>query len=336
MSSPSIYDELEPVIDHLNGEHEDTALFVMRHLAARCAAADPASIVEGTFTAVSATGIEGRARDSDGVIVDLRWPFADAPTTMDEVRGQMFMLLGEARAAADDDVPLTSLEREFSAASSIRTHLSYVVAVNDINESMREITFGGLAEFDSLGGDEFVYVLLPPEGRTDLTVGVDFSWEAYEQMPVEERPRGAYYTVRRWRPDVGELVADEAGFGAVAAILDQLGESVQPIVQVVAETSTPTQTVDFPDWDGVTVRWLFRNGRPAGSPDALLAAVQELDTDAEQLYAFGAAESRAITAVRKYLRNEVGLPADRVSMTGYWRREAEPAVASATSESEAS
>jgi NADPH-dependent ferric siderophore reductase len=40
------------------------------------------------------------------------------------------------------------------------------------------------------------------------------------------------------------------------------------------------------------------------------------------LSAFGAAESRQITAVRKYLRRELGLRSDQVFMTGYWRRDA--------------
>jgi NADPH-dependent ferric siderophore reductase len=45
------------------------------------------------------------------------------------------------------------------------------------------------------------------------------------------------------------------------------------------------------------------------------------DAGGTEWWAFGGAESRQITAVRKHLRQEVGWPAERVSMTGYWRRE---------------
>ena len=32
-----------------------------------------------------------------------------------------------------------------------------------------------------------------------------FTWEQFAAMPPDDQPIGAYYTVRRWRPDVHEL-----------------------------------------------------------------------------------------------------------------------------------
>jgi NADPH-dependent ferric siderophore reductase len=51
-------------------------------------------------------------------------------------------------------------------------------------------------------------VLLPPPGAQQLTIDQDFSWELYQAMAPEQRPVGAYYTVRKHRPNVGEIDID--------------------------------------------------------------------------------------------------------------------------------
>ncbi|MEM1334310.1 MAG: DUF2470 domain-containing protein [Actinomycetota bacterium] len=188
MSTADMYDELEVVVDHLNDEHRDTMLFVVRHLASRTHDLDATTIVDGRLTAITENGIGGMATDASGEAHEVIWRFEAPPSDIDEVRGHMFTMLAEARGAAGDDVPLTSLEQEFSTDSPIPTHLSSVVAVSDVNPHLRQITFGGLDAFESLGGDEFLYVLLPPAGRNELTVDESFSWTAYEEMSESERP----------------------------------------------------------------------------------------------------------------------------------------------------
>jgi len=110
---------------------------------------------------------------------------------------------------------------------------------------VRRITFGGgdLVDFHPLAPDQFLYLLLPPPGRDALTIDASFTWTGYEQMAEADRPVGAYYTVRAWRPEVAELA-----------------------------------------------------------------------------YVWGGAESKTLTAIRKHLRQQVGLPRDAVSLLGYWRR----------------
>lgn len=250
--------------------------------------------------------------------------------------------------------------------NELATFLSEVAAVTDITPTLREITFrGGLDDFEPLDGDQFLYVLLPPAGQSKLTFGTDFAWEAYEQMPEEERPTGAYYTVRRWREDVRELdmwfvlhgdageasawasraepgqpvglwgprrifypptttgrylfVVDETGFGAVASVLDQLLASDPDVeARVIAECDGDVGRVEFPSGPNVTATWVDRDGAAPGTTTGLLDEVQRLDVPADT-YAFGAAESRRITAIRIHLRDHVGLAAEQVSMTGYWR-----------------
>ena len=89
----------------------------------------------------------------------------------------------------------------------LRTYLATVVRVEDVHPHLRRITVGGddLSTFEPAGPDTFLYVLLPPVGREELTIDQTFSWTAYFEMPPEEQPRGAYYTLREWRPEVREL-----------------------------------------------------------------------------------------------------------------------------------
>lgn len=81
------------------------------------------------------------------------------------------------------------------------TFVSEVRRLRTISPRIREITIaGGLDDYRPLGPDQFVYVLAPPADRRELTVGTDFSWEQYRAMPAVDRPIGAYYSVRRFRP----------------------------------------------------------------------------------------------------------------------------------------
>jgi NADPH-dependent ferric siderophore reductase len=93
---------------------------------------------------------------------------------------------------------------------ALRTHLATVAGAHQLTPAVRRITFAGddLASYEPLGPDQFLYLLLPPPGRDELTVGRDFDWISYHLMPAEDRPVGAHYTVRRYRPDQGEIDVD--------------------------------------------------------------------------------------------------------------------------------
>lgn len=109
----------------------------------------------------------------------------------------------------------------------IPTHVTEVRRVSDLTAGVRRLTVaGGLERYRSAGPDSFVHVLLPPPGRTELTIGSDFSWTACFAMADDERPVGAYYTVRHHRPDDDEIDLDvvlhddagpASGWAAVAA-----------------------------------------------------------------------------------------------------------------------
>jgi NADPH-dependent ferric siderophore reductase len=119
------------------------------------------------------------------------------------------------------------------------------------------------------------------------------------------------------RTDWYLLVADDTGLPAVAAII----ESLRPgsTVRVIAEVDSEDDCQPLPHVDGVGVQWCYRRGAPAGTTTLLVDAVRAMEWPPGTPYAWGGAESRCITAVRRHIRDERGLPLEAVSMTGYWR-----------------
>lgn len=79
-----------------------------------------------------------------------------------------------------------------------------------VTPGVRRITFAGedLATFEPLAPDQFLYLMLPPPGRPELTIGRDFDWASYYLMAEDDRPVGAHYTVRHHRPGDGEIDID--------------------------------------------------------------------------------------------------------------------------------
>lgn len=212
----------EEYLEALNTEHDDAILFVARHLV------DVGTATSARGVAVDLAGMEVELRGPDGTVrhrIDFPEPLPDPAW----VNGAMMGLLGQARAA-DPDAPLTSVELEIADLNGIRTYVTQVVATAEVNPKLRQLTLGGgdLARFDPASPDAFVYLLAPPPGRTELTIDTSFTWEQVALMPPEEQPVGAYYTVRRWRPEVAEVdllvvLHDDAGPGAAWASTAEAG-----------------------------------------------------------------------------------------------------------------
>jgi len=357
-------------VEHLNDEHGDWSLVVGRAFGG-LPEADRASVV-----GLDRDGID-LTIDALGATHAVRVPF---PRPVDDGLQLQLLRVELARAARDrlGQEELTLIEREVAELSAIRTFVTRVVRTEAVTRGIRQITFGGgdLATFRPISADQFLYVLAPPPGRTELTIDASFTWEQFAEMPADAQPIGAYYTVRRWRPDVHELdllfvlhgidadgnddgtagpaarwaagaapgdpvalwgprsayappagtdryvlVADDTGLPGVAAIIDSLPAGT-PIV-VVAEVDAEEDRLPLPEQAGVDVTWRYRRGAAPGTTSGLVDAVRALDwpdgSTHAATYAWGGAESKAITAVRRHLRDERGLPQDAVSMTGYWR-----------------
>lgn len=258
----------------------------------------------------------------------------------------------------------------------IRTFLTEVRAVSYPTPRFARVTFGGgdLEDYASLGPAEFLYVLLPPPGRSGLTVDRGFNWEGLRSIPEEERPRGAYYTVREHRPEKAELdldfllhseagdrsttmdeavlensasrwatrarpgdqvalwgpriaygpppgvdrqllVADGTGVPAAASILRSLPEGTR--AQAFIEVADESEEQRLDSAGEVEVTWLHHGG--VGDSSLLAEAVRGFGSLGGEVYVWGGAESRKISAIRKHLRTEHCMDKSRVDVLAYWK-----------------
>jgi NADPH-dependent ferric siderophore reductase len=126
--------------------------------------------------------------------------------------------------------------------------------------------------------------------------------------PLGERPAGQLL-----------LAGDETALPAIARIL---AEAVPTAVgTALLEVAGPAEEQPLPAPAGVTVRWLHRGAIPPGESTLLIDAVAGLDRPAgDDVFAWVAAESAAVRAIRADLRGRWGLGRAQHHAIGYWRR----------------
>lgn len=111
------------------------------------------------------------------------------------------------------------------------------------------------------------------------------------------------------------LVGDESALPAIAVALERL--PVGAPATVLVETSGPAEEQPLPSPGQVRLTWLYRGDRPVGA--ALVAAVRALDFP-PGVHAFVHGEATFVRELRRLLRGELGVPRERLSISGYWRR----------------
>jgi NADPH-dependent ferric siderophore reductase len=115
------------------------------------------------------------------------------------------------------------------------------------------------------------------------------------------------------------LIGDDTAMPAITAMLDALPRTCR--VRAVVETVDAAHIVPLNAHPLGIVDWVFRDGAPAGTGTALLDAVRRLRLHSSaELFVFGAGESRQMRALRRYCRDQLGLPPEQMRITGYWRR----------------
>jgi NADPH-dependent ferric siderophore reductase len=115
------------------------------------------------------------------------------------------------------------------------------------------------------------------------------------------------------------LAGDETALPAITRILGAAAPGTRGIALV--EVADPAEEQPLPMPDGVTVRWLHRNGMPPGESGLLVDAVAALEPfDGTDVFAWVGAESAAVRAIRADLRGRWGLGRAQHHAIGYWRR----------------
>ena len=198
------------ILAGLDADFEDSVLLIGRVLGDRPRA------TAARIVAVDPAGADVVVTDDEGDHAH-RLAFGSVLTSGDQLTAELFAFVVEARERSGEE-GMTSAELVMQEMTSIRTFLTTVSAVEDLTPHLRKITFrgGDLATFSPVGPDTFLYVLAPPPGRAELTIDRSFTWAAHAAMPDEDKPVGAYYTLRHWRPEAQELdilcvLHDDAG-----------------------------------------------------------------------------------------------------------------------------
>lgn len=242
-----------------------------------------------------------------------------------------------------------------------RVHLCEVVRTGRVTPSVHRVTLGGcgLARFPVAGADAFAYLLLPPAGRHDLTIGLDFDWGQVRSMPKDARPRGAYYSVRDHRPEVLEIdleiVAHDGGAASGWAAAAGPGDEAAlwgPRV-LFAPPAESGWTLLVADDTGVPAMLSILEHLPADHPVIAIAEVsgaaevREVDTgpsvdlrwlcrdEGERAadvvgrlrppagpgYAWGGGEHAWVGALEDLVAEVHGIDSEHRSLTSYWRRD---------------
>lgn len=112
------------------------------------------------------------------------------------------------------------------------------------------------------------------------------------------------------------LVADLTALPAAGRIVEELapGERAHVIIEVI----DPADEQRFETRGDVTYQWLHGTGH-GRTESALPAAVRDFELPDGPGYLWFAGEASASRTVRKYVRAELGWPASRFEILGYWR-----------------
>jgi NADPH-dependent ferric siderophore reductase len=115
------------------------------------------------------------------------------------------------------------------------------------------------------------------------------------------------------------LAGDETALPAISRILAAAAETTTGVA--LLEVAGPAEEQPLVAPPGVEVRWLHRGGTPPGESTALVDAVAALDRPhGDDVFAWVAAESATVRAIRSDLRGRWGLTRSQHHAIGYWRR----------------
>ena len=111
------------------------------------------------------------------------------------------------------------------------------------------------------------------------------------------------------------FAGDEAALPAIAAALEALPEDAKGLAFL--EIGTGEDVVELTAPEGIEVRWLSREGFPAGETLVLAEAVAEATWPPGTPSVFAHGERGAMKELRAIFK-ERGIPREQLSLSGYW------------------
>jgi NADPH-dependent ferric siderophore reductase len=226
----------------------------------------------------------------------------------------------------------------------IPTYTVSVLGSRSLSPRMRRVTLGGaeLRGFQTRGeADERVKLLLPardgdrPVSRTltvrrfdpdalelDIDIALHDGPAASWSLSAEEGEEvGIMGATGGYDLDAGPshhlLVGDEAALPAIATILERLAEDAR--ADVFLEAGDPSAELALDTAAGAEISWLHRGGNGSRPGDLLVEAVRSFDWPSTPVRVWAAGESFAMRAIRRHVRDELGVPHELHRVVGYWR-----------------
>ena len=126
-------------------------------------------------------------------------------------------------------------------------------------------------------------------------------------------PGGAY--VPAADADWHLMIADESAMPAVAASLERVPPGVP--VHAFVEVEGPEDELPLTSPGALSLTWVHRSG--AGTTD-LATTVAGTALPAGDAHVFVHGDATMVRELRRYARIELGVPRERLSASGYWRR----------------
>ncbi|SEB73822.1 NADPH-dependent ferric siderophore reductase, contains FAD-binding and SIP domains [Nitratireductor aquibiodomus] len=116
------------------------------------------------------------------------------------------------------------------------------------------------------------------------------------------------------------LAGDETGLPGIARILEHLDADAHGIAFIEIDNADEEQSLTRPP--NMDLRWLHRNGAPAGTASLLPRAIRSVEwpQDLEQAFFWGGCEHKAFREIHRMLRTEVQLPRHRQIFYSHWHR----------------
>ena len=114
------------------------------------------------------------------------------------------------------------------------------------------------------------------------------------------------------------FVGDESALPAIAASLEAVPAGAHAVVVGLVDGPAGELALESPA--RLSVTWLHRTALATSAEDALVAAVEALSLDPDQVQAFVHGDAVETRAVRRHLLGDVGMPRERLSVSPYWRR----------------
>jgi NADPH-dependent ferric siderophore reductase len=117
------------------------------------------------------------------------------------------------------------------------------------------------------------------------------------------------------------LAGDESALPAIAAAVEALPPGAPAKVFVEVANPDEEQKLEGAGSGDVEVVWLHRGDRPVG--EALVEAVTGMAVPAGGVQVFVHGEAHFVKELRRFVRVELGVPREGLSVSGYWRRGAD-------------